>query len=300
MSRWPRHIDRRSQARRGAGHQRRHLVCRFKSNPIPRSLFAGSDHKNRRSFLGHKISRGLTLITTAAGNSKQLLTGALTRVASDPARVAELYEIFRAYCHQYRNTLNSLKMCLYLARKWGEPGLWQDMERHYNDVEMVMDRFQLLWRPMILHRVTLPINLLIDDRKTTWSEALASTGRHLILVAPDSTIQCSFDPLRLAQAFDNLVVWRSEAGPPDSDLRLTWGSDHRRIFLRWDELRRPKHSPNLEPRSGQGSGLQTPPASSRFALPILTRIIDLHGGHMEESGLDPWRLCISWPFDPTY
>src|SRR4051812_10760623 len=49
------------------------------------------------------------------------LTSSLCRIAADPAQVGTLYEILGGYCHQCRNTLNSLKLSLYLARRGGAP-----------------------------------------------------------------------------------------------------------------------------------------------------------------------------------
>jgi len=227
------------------------------------------------------------------------LTVALTRMATDPDRSALLHEIFRTYCHQYRNTLNSLKMCLYLARRGGDNEFWHVLERNYSDVEIVLDRFQLLLRPISLNRVTLPIALLFDDRKATWAELLKARGRRLIFVEPEAPVLCSFDPLRLAQAFDNLVAWRSDAGPPDADLRLSWTCERGCLCLTWEEARYDEISPETRTPFESTSNSPLRSAVSFFALPTVSRIIHLHGGTVDEAKFNPWSVRISWPIDST-
>src|SRR5262245_63205500 len=45
------------------------------------------------------------------------LTGSLFRVATDASMVVALHDVLGSFCHECRNTLNSLKLSLYLAKR---------------------------------------------------------------------------------------------------------------------------------------------------------------------------------------
>jgi len=111
----------------------------------------------------------------------------LMRIAKDPDLRRSLYERLGDYCHKCRNQLNSLKLSLYLVRR--QPSttrqdLWAEIDGHYQELERRVDLIQTLCRPMALSRVTLGLELLIEDRREPWTRLMAATGRNLELVPP--------------------------------------------------------------------------------------------------------------------
>jgi signal transduction histidine kinase len=227
------------------------------------------------------------------------LAGVLARVAANPGQTRHLHEILGGYCHQYRNLLNSLKMTLYLARRGVDASVddaWPGLERRYLLVEWFVDRLQQLCRPLSLNRVRLPLILLIEDRRSSWTETLARRGRRLLLEPPAEDAVGSFDPLWLGQGLDDLVDWRASAGRPGTDLRIRWSFDGGGSNVVIDEPERT--GPPTPTRTGTYRELDDAAAGlSALTIPFLTRVMTLHRGTLIAHGPEPWRLCLRWPID---
>jgi hypothetical protein len=244
------------------------------------------------------------------------LADALRRVASDPGQTAQLYDLLRDYCHQCRNVLNSLKMSLYLARRFndgadqGPDGLGPSQVR-YDALEWLVDRLHQLCRPAELNPVRLPLDLLIEGQRGAWSKVLAARGRGLVVgkLGGSESAVGPFDPMRLEQALNDLVAWRAIAGPPGSDLRLRHGAVDGAFRLDWDE-------PAGQADPGRRGDERSPPvplndeldpdalASAAYAAltaPILTRLMTLHHGSLvtTDVGADAgrWGMSLRWPLD---
>jgi hypothetical protein len=210
------------------------------------------------------------------------LSCALWRVATDPAKVQALYELLGGYCHEVRNKLNGIKLSLFLARRQACPlsdPAWAEAERCYRDVEDLVERLQLICRPLDIFAIRLDLSGLISERLPSWRRALAARGRRLELDAPDGPAIGRFDPARLAQGLDGLVCWRARTGDPDASIRLRWGADHDHLALEW-------HEPD---------GTDPVDATDDLALPILARIIAAHGGGCQLAAGPGLRLRCRWP-----
>jgi hypothetical protein len=131
---------------------------------------------------------------------------------------------------------------------------------------------------------------LIEERRAGWSEALAARRRRLELAPPPLPPVGDFDPARLGQAFDDLVAWRAGAGAPGSALRLAWGVQGGSFVVRWDEPAGSGPGPGPGPDDGLG-------AQAVRVVPLLTRIMTLHGGSVEATARDGWQLTLRWPLD---
>src|SRR3954454_8447774 len=95
----------------------------------------------------------------------QRLTHHLMEIARDPSLRDHVYEHLGEYCHQFRNRLNSLKLCLYLAKRHScETGLsgFGILEEHYSSLERSIDLIQTICRPMSISPSSLGLDLLID------------------------------------------------------------------------------------------------------------------------------------------
>jgi hypothetical protein len=217
------------------------------------------------------------------------LTSSLCRIAADPAQVGTLYEILGGYCHQCRNTLNSLKLSLYLARRGGAPDtstIWDELEPRYQAVERLFDRLQMICRPMMLSPSRLPLALLIEEHRPKWDALLAEHGRRLELLPPRKPVVGDYDPYRLGQGLDALVALCAEQGESDAPIGLHWSSVGSQIQLEWDDSE----------ISGSGASEHFD-ASDPFALPFLARIISAHGGTLDVSLDQGLRLLCRWPID---
>jgi hypothetical protein len=216
------------------------------------------------------------------------LADQLLRIARDPDLRRTVYEQLGDYCHQCRNRLNSLKLSLYLAMRQSptaDAGHWSTIDGHYQDLERRVDRVQTLCRPLTLSRVTLGLDLLIDNRRAAWSRSMASAGRSLVFDPPVDRAVANFDVERMGQALDSLVEWR--AGDPSSatEARLSWWVSGGGAHLAWEELQAASSRPTL-PRSSEGA---------TWTLPLLSRVVMAHGGDYRVEDDRGWRLEIWWP-----
>lgn len=216
------------------------------------------------------------------------LASSLARVASDPQMVRALHELLGGYCHQCRNTLNSLKLSLYLARRDASSAslpIWSDLEPRYQRVEQSFDRLQTICRPMSLIPIRATLEMLLDERRASWTEMMAARGRVLEFVAPSEAIPGEFDPIRLLEGLDAFVRWRAEVGEPGQAATLEWGADPARFELCWTEPR----ACGFDPSDASDGG------ADALALPLLARVIAEHGGTFRLDLGKGLRLEAAWP-----
>lgn len=218
------------------------------------------------------------------------LASSLSRIAANPEMVSALHEIMGGFCHQCRNILNSLKLSLYLANRDASastiPG-WSDLEGRYRSVELLFDRLQTLCRPMNLSSIHASLALVVQDRSRAWTEAMATRGRTLTLVPPTGSDVGDFDPVRLPEALDAFVLWRSHAGEPGQPATLCWAAVDDRFELTWSE-------PSAWGLGETGAG-GPPDRADALALPLLARVISAHRGSLTLSLRDGLHLGACWP-----
>jgi hypothetical protein len=224
---------------------------------------------------------------TIQGLSDESLAVSLLRAAADPAERDRLHELLGGFCHQCRNTLNSMKLSLYLAKRGSDTkrrAVWSDLEPRYMAVEQFIERLQLIVRPMALTPVRLALSLLFEERGGAWSATMAASGRTLTCVSPPDPVVVSFDPFHLGHALDGLVAWRAAAGPPGTEASLHWWVDRGRSYLEWSET-----VTNTER-----------PAATRdeaLVLPLLGRVATAHGGSFSIDARDGLLIRLNWPVD---
>jgi hypothetical protein len=218
------------------------------------------------------------------------LASSLLRVAADPESLDSLHGLLGGFCHKCRNALNGLKLSLYLAKRLSHPealAQLKELESHYDSLERLFDRLQLICRPMAITPITLPLGLLIEERRGTWDEWMARRGRRLLVSSPGEAVIGEFDPNRLTQGLDALVAWRAGDGAPGEPARLRWRLQNQQFQLDWVE------------RSAQGLDLDSAPGgldlSESLALPLLARVISAHGGHLDLTVRDGLRIGLRWP-----
>ena len=225
------------------------------------------------------------------GTTDQLLGEQLLRIARNPDLRQVIYERLREYCHQCRNRLNSLKLSLYLAMKQSPspgPEPWLDVDRQYQDLERRVERVQALCRPLTLSRVTLGLDLLIDDRRETWTRIMSSKGRGLDFVPPAERAVASFDVERLVQVLDLLVAWRSAEPAAAGPAKLRWWVESGYAHIAWEEAT--SSPPTVGPQAEDGA---------TWTLPLIARVALAHGGDLQVAADRGWRLEVSWPSQPV-
>jgi hypothetical protein len=221
----------------------------------------------------------------------EVLGDQLLRIARDPDLRQRVYEHLREYCHQCRNRLNSLKLSIYLAmRQSPSPTVdpWLEIERYYRDLERRVEQVQFLCRPLVLSRVALGLELLIDDRRGTWAQLLATRGRALEVVPPTNRAVASFDVDSLGRALDSVVAWRASDRSDARSAKLRWWVEDGFAHLVWEEP-----ATALQPRE-----VPPPEEPPTWTLPLLARVALAHGGDYRIDTERGWRLEVAWPTQP--
>ncbi len=231
-------------------------------------------------------------------SSAEQLSLALSRVGPHPDLARQLHEILGDYCHQCRNLLSTMNMSLYLAKRAGgklDDTDWSTIEWHYREAEQFIDRVQSICRPMSLSLVKTSLQYLFESRLAAWSETLIKKGRTLILQGPPSSKIGQFDPGRLERVFDDLVAWRAGVGDARTDLRIQWKTTTIAFEVVWDEPPIdgiPPGRPEIRRESGDA---EMSLSLASLTIPMLSRVMSLHGGSLSGSIGSPWRICLSWP-----
>ena len=218
------------------------------------------------------------------------LGGQLMAIARDTTLRQAVYARIGEYCHQCRNRLNSLKLSLYLARREATgraSETWEALEKHYLALEQMIERVQVICRPMTLSRVRLGLDLLIDDRRARWSDLLAERGGELVCIPPGERAVATLDVDRMGLALDALATWRARVAPPGTNIRLRWRVDSGRARIGWEE-EVPRAKFALD--EGWGRGWE-----GDWTLPLLARVLAAHDGDLRIDEMSGWRLELSWP-----
>ncbi len=215
------------------------------------------------------------------------LTGHFLAVATDGDRSRDLSQALRVFFHDARNTLNSLKIGLYVARRGaaGTASTWDELDQSYRGLEQLIDRLQTICRPIELSTITGDLGPWLEESRPSWSSRLASIGRRLDWSPPPTPAVGRFDPRRLIQGLDALVAWRSGEGGGDEPARLAWAGDAGRFLLEWSE----DGPAPAEPLEGRDC------RSVSMALPLLAHVMTAHGGSLAVSRRGGLVVRLSWP-----
>ena len=85
-----------------------------------------------------------------------------------------------SFNHHCRNSLNGIKMSLYLFKREAGgpmPGSWLELERIVSSSSSVLfDRLQVIYRPLTLTLVRSPLGRLVDERLPSWRSWFQPSG----------------------------------------------------------------------------------------------------------------------------
>ena len=85
--------------------------------------------------------------------------------------VGNLGDMLSCFNHRCRNSLNGIKMSLYLfKRELGAsmPGTLGELERSYYQLEVFFDRLQMVYRPLSLTLVRSPLGRFFNEQLPSW------------------------------------------------------------------------------------------------------------------------------------
>jgi hypothetical protein len=225
-------------------------------------------------------------------------SSSVLRSVDDPARIDRLRLLLSGFNHRCRNSLNGIKMSLYLSkREWDgpTPPCWLELERTYQEIERLFDRLQVIYRPLSVTMVRSPLGQLVAERLPSWRSLFAPNGRTLEVDPPRQEVSGDFDPMHLGLGLDAFVAWRADNSSAMGNPRLSWRIDADFFEIAWREGS--SHSPcNYPERETRLTDETSPPCGvDCLALPLLARIVSAHGGY-QETTLDPaFGLKLRWP-----
>ena len=119
--------------------------------------------------------------------AEEELCSSLLRIVQDNRKIEQLREELSGFSHRCRNLLNGMKMSLYFVRRGADrplPAWWADVEQSYGGIEQLLDRLQVIYRPMTLTLVRAPFRSLVQDHEPQWRDYFGGCSRTLAIVPP--------------------------------------------------------------------------------------------------------------------
>jgi signal transduction histidine kinase len=221
-------------------------------------------------------------------------------VVTDPERIASLQRILSPFSHRCRNSLNAIKMSLYLVRREQQgdlPAEWRNLEEACLEAERFFDHLQSIYRPMRLTLVRAPLGQFIAEQETRWRTRLQGCGRALRVDPPGQDPPGDFDPIHLGMGLDAFVTWRARVRGASRHPRLSWRTCAGSSEVCWEESGALR--PHVPPDGASGCDHEHPESAriDSLALPLLARIVTAHGGHTESERERGRGFCLRlrWP-----
>jgi hypothetical protein len=236
------------------------------------------------------------------GLAEDELSCSILRLVDDPERIETLRTMLRSFNHQCRNSLNGIKMSLYLFKReaGGQiPQRWFELERTYQELERLFDRLQVIYRPLSLTLVQSPFGQLVNERLHTWGPLFDLRGRGLEVAPPGDDDPSEFDPMYLGLALDAFVGWRAKAGRADFETRLSWKIENESLEVTWEEALPGGVCPTREPQRIDVQSSRPLGQIDSLALPLLARIVSAHGGSLETGNEPDFAMRIRLPRFPS-
>jgi hypothetical protein len=217
----------------------------------------------------------------------------------NPECIGRVRDMLSSFNHRCRNSLNGIKMSLYLYKRelGGQmPCAWEDLERSYQQLEGLFDRLQVIYRPLSLTLVRSPLGRFFDERLPSWRSCFSLRGRTLELARPADDQPGDFDPMYLGLGLDACVAWWAESGQANGNTVLSWKIADGSFEFRWEE-----------PLAGNGVLAQEREVENRhgsrpngcwidsLAHPLLKRIVSAHGGRVETNCDPAFVMTVRWP-----
>jgi hypothetical protein len=216
----------------------------------------------------------------------------------NPLRLGDVREMLSSFNHRCRNSLNGIKMSLYLfKREVGGPvsGSVEELERSYQQLELLFDRLQVIYRPLTLTLVRSPLGRLFDERLPFWRFSFSQRGRAFDLARPLDDLPGDFDPMYLGLGLNAFVAWRAEAGQPLGCPILSWRVVDGSFEVRWEERRPAIGSLAHHRDNGPSHDFRPEERIDSLAHPLLKRIVAAHGGSVETNCNPAFVATVRWP-----
>jgi hypothetical protein len=226
------------------------------------------------------------------------LSCSILRLVDDPKRIETLRKMLRSFNHQCRNSLNGIKMSLYLFKReaGGQvPQRWLELEHTYQELERLFDRLQVIYRPLSLTLVHSPFGQLVNERLHTWGPLFDQRGRGLEVAPPGDDGPSEFDPMYLGLALDAFVAWRAKVGSVNFETRLSWKIEKESLEVTWEEALPAEGCPAAEPQCVGVQSSRPQGQMDSLALPLLARIVAAHGGSLETGNEPDYATRIRLP-----
>jgi hypothetical protein len=226
------------------------------------------------------------------------LSGSILRLVDDPAQIDCLRQMLRTFSHRCRNSLNGIKMSLYLLkREHPLPMLdcWDELERTYQAIECLFDRLQFIYRPLSMTMVQCPFGQFVAQHLPAWRSWFAANGRTLEIGPPAQEALGDFDPMHLGQGLDAFVAWRAERGHTAGTAHLSWAIEQGFFDINWTETAPSTDCAGQDSIVRASSELQSSDSVDPLALPVLARIVQAHGGQLEQARGPSFGIRLRWP-----
>jgi hypothetical protein len=234
------------------------------------------------------------------GAAEERLSSSILRLVDDPERIESLRQMLRSFNHQCRNSLNGIKMSLYLFKHEVDgpmPGCWFELERTYQELERLFDRLQVISRPLSLTLVRSPLGQLVNERLPLWRSWFSLRGRTFEVDTPGDDLPGDFDPMYLGLGLDAFVAWRAEAGHARWQAHLSWEIADGFFEVTWEEVRPTNTVLRHDREVGQAEASRPRPDGrvDALAYPLLARIVSAHGGDLQAAGDPALVMRLRWP-----
>jgi hypothetical protein len=232
------------------------------------------------------------------GLAEDELSCSILRLVEDPERIETLRKMLSSFNHQCRNSLNGIKMSLYLFKREAGgpmPQRWLELERTYQELERLFDRLQVIYRPLTLTLVRSPFGQLVSERLPTWRSWFHLRGRALDVVRPGEDGPSDFDPMYLGLALDAFIAWRAEAGHANFQTSLSWKIEGESLEFKCEEARPAGLCQAAERHRATAHCSRPQGQMDSLALPLLARIVSAHGGSLETSSEPDYTMRIRLP-----
>jgi hypothetical protein len=232
------------------------------------------------------------------GTSAGDLSLSLLPWIEQPEHLEQLRALLGHFTHRCRNSLQGIKMGLYLCKRANGgtlPESWAKLEANYADIEQLFDRLQAIYRPLRATMVRSALGELFTGRLPLWRSWFAERGGALDVAHPGEETVGEFDPLHLGAALDALVLWRREARPRSRLVRLSWGISRGFFEVRWQEFHA---GDQCAVEHGDDAAFVRAPTDrgvDTLALPLLVRVASAHQGRVESTADPALCLTLIWP-----
>jgi hypothetical protein len=232
------------------------------------------------------------------GPTDEVLSTTILSLIDNPERIESLRQMLGSFNHRCRNSLNGIKMSLYLCKRQAAGPLaeyWFEFERTYQEVERLFDRLQVIYRPLALTLVRSPLGQLVNEHSASWSSWFDGKRGTLLVEPPRADPPGDFDPMYLGLGLDAFVAWRADTAFAGSQARMTWRFRDDFFELEWEEGRRAESAFAQERETGVDQGTRGKQGVDCLALPLLARIVSAHGGTLKADHDPAFVMRLRWP-----